>query len=283
MRNNEQRTGTTGPRSDDSAPEASSSNELFNFSTPTEFVELPSQGKYYPEGHPLHNVGEVEIRYMTAKDEDILSSKTLLQKGIAVERFLQNIIVDKNINIEDLLIGDKNAVTIAARITGYGEEYDVNVTCPSCGRGNRRSIDLSALELYSGDDYESVGFKKTGADTFVIKTPASNVDVEVCLMTGKDEAYLSAVAENRRKKKLPETTLTDQFSKMIVSVNGNSTNSVINSFIDHMPARDSRFLRGVYQKVVPNIDLTQQFTCESCRFEQDMEVPFTVDFFWPGR
>ena len=282
MRNNEQRTAP-GPRSDDSAPEASSSNELFNFSTPTEFVELPSQGKYYPEGHPLHNVGEVEIRYMTAKDEDILSSKTLLQKGIAVERFLQNVIVDKDINIEDLLIGDKNAVTIAARVTGYGEEYDVNVTCPSCGRGNRRSIDLSALELYSGDDYESVGFKKTSADTFVIKTPASNVDVEVCLMTGKDEAYLSAVAENRRKKRLPETTLTDQFSKMIVSVNGNSTNSVIKSFIEHMPARDSRFLREVYQKVVPNIDLTQHFTCESCSFEQDMEVPFTVDFFWPGR
>ena len=142
---------------------------------------------------------------------------------------------------------------------------------------------MSDLELYSGDDYESVGFKKAGDSTFVIKVPASEVDVEVCLMTGKDEAYLSTVAENKRKKKLPETTLTDQFFKMIVSVNGNSTNSVIKSFIDHMPARDSRFLRGVYQKVVPNIDLTQHFTCESCSFEQDMEVPFTVDFFWPGR
>jgi hypothetical protein len=282
LRNNEQRTGP-GPRSDDSAPEASSSNELFNFSTPTEFVELPSQGKYYPEGHVLHNVGEVEIRYMTAKDEDILSSKTLLQKGIAVERFLQNIIVDKNIKTEDFLIGDKNAVTIAARITGYGEEYDVNVTCPSCGTSNPRAIDLSDLNIYHGDNYEDAGFQKTGIDTFVINTPVSKVDVEVRLMTGRDEAYLATVAENRRKKKLPETTLTDQFSKMIASVNGNSQNSVIKSFIEHMPARDSRFLREVYQKVVPNIDLTQHFICESCNFEQDMEVPFTVDFFWPRR
>lgn len=282
MRNNEQRTGA-GPRSDDSAPEALSSNELFNFSTPTEFVELPSRGIYYPEGHPLHNSSEVEIRYMTAKDEDILSSKTLLQKGIAVERFLQNIIVDKSINTDDFLIGDKNAITIAARVTGYGEDYDVNVTCPTCGSNNRQTIDLSSLNLYSGEDYEEAGFKKTGSNTFVIKAPVSDVDVEVKLMTGKDESYLAKLSENRRKKNLPETNLTDQFSRMIVSVNGNSKNSVINSFIDHMPARDSRFLRKVYQKVVPNIDLTQHFTCESCSFEQEIEVPFTVDFFWPRR
>jgi len=280
LRNNEQRTGpiSTG---DDSAPEAASSNELFNFSTPTEFVELPSQGRYYPEGHPLHGVGEVEIRYMTAKDEDILSSKTLLQKGIAVERFLQNVVVDKNIKTEDLLVGDKNAITIAARITGYGEDYDVNVTCPVCAGINRRSINLEELGLYSGDEYEAHGFKKSSSGTFTIKAPVSKVDVEVRLMTGRDEIYLATLSENKRKQKLPETTLTDQFARMIVSVNGNSQNSTIRSFIDHMPARDSRFLRENYQKVVPNIDLTQHFSCESCNFTQDMEVPFTVDFFWP--
>lgn len=282
MRNNEQRTGpiSTG---DDAAPEAAASNELFNFSTPTEFVELPSQGRYYPEGHPLHGVGELEIRYMTAKDEDTLSSKTLLKKGIAVERFLQNIVVNKNINTEDLLVGDKNAITIAARVTGYGEEYDVNVSCPVCSTNNRRTIDLTGLAIYSGDDYEEAGFEKTSSGTFIVKTPASKVDVEVRLMTGRDEIYLATVSENRRKKNLPETTLTDQFARMIVSVNGNSQNSTIRSFIEHMPARDSRFLRESYQKVVPNVDLTQHFSCESCNFTQDMEVPFTVDFFWPRR
>ena len=102
----------------------------FSFATPTEFVELPTQGKYYPEGHPLHGEESIEIRYMTAKDEDILTSETLLKKGLAIERLLQSVIVNKAIDVNTLYVGDKNAILIAARITGYGNQYTTRTLCP---------------------------------------------------------------------------------------------------------------------------------------------------------
>ena len=114
----------------------------FSWSVPTEFVELPSQGIFYPAGHPLQNQKTVEIRYMTAKEEDILTSRSLLKEGVALDRMLQNLLVSKNININTLLVGDKNALLVAARRTGYGADYETNVTCPSCGNTDEHSFDI---------------------------------------------------------------------------------------------------------------------------------------------
>ena len=104
-----------------------------SYVTPTEFVELPSRGQFYSTDHPLYEKDVIEMRYMTAKDEDILTSPALLKKGVAIDRLLQNLVVDKNINPNNLLIGDKNALLLAARISGYGEEYPVVLQCNSCG------------------------------------------------------------------------------------------------------------------------------------------------------
>ena len=114
-----------------------------HFVAPTEFVALPSKGTVYKEFHPLHNQETIEIRYMTAKDEDILSSRTLLKKGIAVERFMQNIIVDKKIKVEDMVVGDRNAVLIAARVSGYGSDYSTSLTCPNCNTKSEFTFDLT--------------------------------------------------------------------------------------------------------------------------------------------
>ena len=102
---------------------AKNNNPLLNFAVPTEIVELPSKGLFYPKGHALHNKDTIEIRFMTAKDEDILTSPALLRKGLALERMLQNLILEDGVNSEDLLVGDRNALLVAARITGYGKEY----------------------------------------------------------------------------------------------------------------------------------------------------------------
>tara|TARA_R110000824_G_scaffold26728_5_gene91593 strand:- start:6465 stop:7295 length:831 start_codon:yes stop_codon:yes gene_type:complete len=270
-------------KSDGSAASAASSGSdaPFSFVTPTDFVELPSKGKLYPEGHPLHNKEEIEIRYMTARDEDILTSKTLLQKGIAIERVLENVIVDKEIRVEDLLIGDKNAIIIATRITGYGEEYKTRIACPSCARGADYSFDLSLLAASQEEDVEGENVEATLDGTYIVTVPITGARVEIRLLTGADEAYLTKLAENKAKKKMAATALTDQFMRMVVSVNGDERNPSRAAFIQHMPARDSRYLRGIYEKISPNIDMTQTFICESCGFEQDMEVPLTVDFFWP--
>ena len=129
-------------------------NQVFSFVTPTEFVDLPSKGKYYPEDHPLHNQDTLEIRYMTAKDEDILTSPSLLRKGLAVERLLQNVIVNKSVKTDDLLIGDKNAILVAARISGYGAQYETKITCPAGGTTTPNTFDLNNISTNSGENID---------------------------------------------------------------------------------------------------------------------------------
>tara|TARA_R110000824_G_scaffold26262_1_gene90512 strand:+ start:106 stop:1002 length:897 start_codon:yes stop_codon:yes gene_type:complete len=298
MRNNEDRTGERRAAAGDPTPalaaqveaETSTSKSL-DFACPTEFVELPSQGKFYANDHPLKDIDSVEIRFMTAKDEDVLTSKSLLKKGVAIDRFLQNILVDQKVKVQDLLIGDKNALVVASRITGYGADYQTKVACPSCGTSQDYEFDLETSVVNAGG-IEAVSASlpaiagtmvATDDNTWVVECPKSRVAVEVQLMTGHHEKFLAKSAAMKKKQKLPETMLTDQLRQTIVSVNGSKEPKDINRFIDVMPAMDSRFLRSLYDKLMPNVDLTQQFDCHSCGFEQEMEVPFTTDFFWPKR
>ena len=187
-----------------------------DFSTPTEFVELPTEGRYYPEDHPLYNQSVVEIRHMTAKDEDILTSRALLKKGIALDRFLQNILVDKRISLDSLYVGDKNAILVGARVTGYGPSYDTQVTCPVCTTTNKFSFDLESGNINSGADFEEYEITEKSGGTFIIKTPATKVDVEVRLFTGQDEKYLLQTSTEKKKRNLPESSLTDQLNLMEV-------------------------------------------------------------------
>tara|TARA_R100000008_G_C3578905_1_gene167103 strand:- start:374 stop:1231 length:858 start_codon:yes stop_codon:yes gene_type:complete len=284
VRNNQDRL-TAPPASADppiqQVQQAQQPEESLQFVTPTEFVELPSKGKFYPPGHPLHNVETLEIRHMTAKDEDILTSRSLLKKGIAIDRFLQNVIVERNIRVEDLLIGDKNAIIIASRISGYGARYDASITCPSCVSSVEFSFDLNQCEVADSSVHQQHGIDLTDDNTFIIHLERSNLDVEVRLMTSRDEAALLQLAERRRKKKLPESNLTDQFRRIIVSVNGNDNPNYVESFIQNMPARDSRSLRTTYESIIPNIDMTHDFICSECGFDGEVSVPFGANFFWP--
>ena len=253
-----------------------------DFATPTEFVDLPSQGQYYPENHPLHGQESIEIKYMTAKEEDILSSKTLIKQGVAIDRLLRSVIVDKRINPETLISGDRNAVLVATRITGYGSDYETKVTCPSCLTSCDHHFDLDDVQVRTADDLEQEDtYEITEEGTIVATTPLSRVRVEMKMMTGKDENYLTRLVESKRKKKLPETTLTDTLKILIVSLNGETSSDLIGSFVKAIPARDSRFLRTVFEKASPNVDMTQNFECSNCGYVTDLEVPFTTDFFWP--
>ena len=285
-RKNSERTGTeANSGAPSSAPLTAEAlkEQLFSFPNPVELVDLPSKGRFYPQGHPLHNQEHIEIRYMTARDEDILTSKTLLRKGVAIDRLLKNIITDKSIAVEGLLIGDKNALLVAARISGYGAEYNTNVTCPQCAVTQEVEFDLEDTSVYEGDDWEDYEITATESGTFVIILPLTKIEVEVRLMTGADEKRIARTMETKKKKKLPEAMLTDQLNLMIVSVNGNSDAEVRKVLIEHMPARDARYLRQAYEKIVPTVDMTHRFQCTDCQYESEIEVPFTTDFFWPKR
>ena len=282
IRNNEDRVTQSDPPPIENlsppADEAPRSSNPLSFATPTEFVELPSKGRFYSKGHPLHGEETIEIRFMTAKEEDILTSRTLLKKGIAIDRLLQSVILDKRIQVDDLLIGDKNAIIVATRITGYGAEYETSVVCPACSEYVSYEFDLGEATINCGGDAD--GVRETEDGIFAIALEKLGVDVEVKLLTGRDEKELAFAANKRKKHKMEETNLTDQFRQFIVSVNGSDDGELVKALIDNMPASDSRKLRNTYQKIVPNIDLTQDFTCDNCGLEQALEVPFTADFFW---
>tara|TARA_R100000008_G_C3581097_1_gene168580 strand:+ start:1087 stop:1944 length:858 start_codon:yes stop_codon:yes gene_type:complete len=282
-RNNEERTGAKSAATPPLPPmvDPTTTDQAFSFVTPTEFVELPSGGRYYPEGHPLHNQSSLEIRYMTAKDEDILTSRALLKKGVALDRLLKNVIVDKRVKPNDLLVGDKNAVLVATRISGYGEDYNTQLTCPMCLSTTAHDIDLSGLKLTDGLEAMEEHEVRHEAGRFFITLPKMKVEVGLKMTTGADEAAMMRSAERKKKMNLPEATLTDQFKAIIESVNSSEDLGHINELINCMPASDSKYLRSVYTKITPNVDMTSEFQCPVCDHEEEVSVPFTAEFFWP--
>jgi hypothetical protein len=285
MRNNEDRLGgaletsETPPVNVTNSPSNGSSG-LLNFVAPTDFVELPSRGVYYPKGHVLYGQKTIEIRQMTAKDEDILTSRALLQQGVAIDRLLNSLIVDKSVQAKDLLVGDKNAIMITARASAYGNIYETSVQCPYCSQHSDHSFDLDeALVLKELDSEASKNL--TGDATYKATLPSSKAEVEIKYLTSEDEKKLMNLTERRRKHKLQDTAVTDQVKAFVVSINGVSDPSEIAKFVDNMPARDSRYVRNVYAETAPNVDLTQDYICKHCLTETALEVPFTTDFFWP--
>jgi hypothetical protein len=248
-----------------------------HFVAPTELVELPSKGLLYKEGHPLHNQEEIEIKLMTAKEEDILVNKSLLKKGVALDRMLQSIIVNRKIKLDDLLVSDKNAMVIAARTSAYGSDYKAQVKCPSCGTTSDYEFDLEDKELKYLYEHEREDVSIAENGNFLITLPKTKVQVEFKLLRGHDEKRLTQ-ANKKNKGLIP---LTEQFKSFVVSANGVTDEKLIADFIDVMPAFDSKFLRMAYTDVLPAVDLRQYFECSECDHSQDMEVPFTVEFFWP--
>ncbi len=277
--------GRTGavPQAEAPTPETTSVRSPMHFVAPTEFVDLPSKGLGYDSSHPMHGQDTIEIRYMTAKDEDILTSKTLLKKGIAIERLLDNIIVNKNFKASSLLVGDRNAIIIAARISGYGADYVTRVSCPACGDTSDFNFDLTNTKTHETTLDENLGVSQTPEGNFKVTMPLSKYEVHFKLLKGKDEIYLSQLSTNKAKGKLLESALTDQYKRMIVSVAGYTEQEVINQFVNNLPTRDSRFLRSCYKAVNPDVKVIDDYSCTACGFEQELEVPFGADFFWPDR
>lgn len=273
-RNNEDRTKTRRAQAEAVDPAA-----VLDFVTPTEFVELPSKGIGYPSGHPLYEKETIEIRFMTAKDEDILTSRSLLKKGIALERLIDNLLVDKTFKSKDILVGDRNAIIIAARSSAYGHLYETKVQCPSCQTPNKVTFDLSN-PLIIGGDLEEFDVLETEVGTYTVETPKSGIKVEIRLLTGQDEAkIMKAMSSNKKEEELVST----QMKLYINSVNGHSEPAYINYFVENVPAYEARWLRQCYEALAPNIKVIEDFECNSCGYEQEMEVPFNTDFFWPDQ
>lgn len=257
----------------------------FSFVIPTEFVDLPSEGRLYPEGHPLSGIPHIEIKQMTAKEEDILTSRSLLKKGIAIDRLIRNVIVNKSIDPGSLLIGDRNALIIACRVSGYGNLYKTKVNCPACYEVQQYEFDLNLASIKAPispiqEEGESFDVTENDDGTFEVTLPQTNLVIGLKLLTGQDERRISSLLESDRKKKT-DKIVTRQLSNIIISVNGNETSEAVNYVSNNLPSGDSKYIREAYKFISPNLDLAQHFACEACGHEQDMEVPLNAEFFWP--
>jgi len=278
-RNDINRVGGAHKQSDPPVTNVEGGFDPLSFVTPTEFVELPSKGLCYPEGHPLHGEETIEIKFMTAKEEDILSSRALLKKGIAIERFLQSVIVNKNIKAKDLLVGDRNAILISSRASGYGNLYETKVNCPACGERNELAFDL--LDKKTKETQVNELFASTGGGTFSTKMPFSKFAITFRLLNGEDETYLAKASTMKKKNYSMDSVLTEQYNRMIVSIEGHTDRKIISTYVNAMPTLDSTHLRKCYKSATPDVQIVKNFECSSCGHEQEMEVPFGADFFWP--
>lgn len=247
-----------------------------SFASPTEFVALPSRGKVYPADHPFHMLEEVEIKFMTARHEDILSSQVLVSKGLALDRLLKELMVD-NVDTKSLVSGDRNALLVAARITAYGAEYLTEVKCPSCGSVSDYEFDLSGCSLSEIPD--DLQFSSDG--TYFIKLPVSGTEVELRHLSVKEQEFLTKNAQSKIKNNISESSTTDYLKMVVVSFNGETGKSLINKFVDTLPARDSLAIRRASSRVDPDIDMVQDFNCPSCGASTALEVPLGRNFFWP--
>jgi hypothetical protein len=237
----------------------------FNF--PTEVVELPSKGLLYPEDSPLSS-GKIEMKYMTAKEEDILTNQALIQKGTVLDHLLQALIMTPGIDLKDMITGDKNALFVAARILGYGKDYTFNYG------GEEYTIDLSELENKVFDESSIT----RGVNQFNFTLPTSNVEVTYKLLTGRDEIKIEKEIEGLKKiSKTTSNELTTRLKYTITSINGDSEAKSIREFVDnYLLAKDSRALREQIRSNQPDIDLT--FTTYS---GEEVAIPVGLSFFWP--
>jgi hypothetical protein len=233
---------------------------------PTEIVDLPSKGLLYAEDSPLR-AGTIEMKYMTAKEEDILTNQNFIQKGTVIDKLLQALIVNKDITYNDILVGDKNALLVAARILGYGKDYDFTYL------GEKVNVDLSAVQNKPLDESKI----KDGKNEFTFLTPSTNDTLTFKLLTHGDELAVQREIEGLKKmNKESSAELSTRLKYMLLSVNGDE--KAVRPYVDNnFLARDSRAFRKFVNEIQPDVDL--KFYPDGA--EEGVDIPIGITFLWP--
>jgi hypothetical protein len=246
------------------------------FKIPTETITLPSKGLLYPKDNILSK-GEIELSYMTAKHEDILTNINYIKNGTVIDKLLESLVITP-INFEDLLIGDKNAIMIAARILGYGKNYPIQFYNESTNQQEEYTVDLTLLNEKAVD----MSLFKAGVNEFSFTLPQSKNNVTFKLLNSKDEKKIDQEIKGL-KKLYPDQSfdLTTRLKFIITSIEGSREVKDIREFVDkYLIAQDSRALRDYYNEVMPDVDL--KITVDKDGYiQEDVILPISVNFFWP--
>lgn len=247
------------------------------FPFPTEVISLPSKGLCYPESNPLSK-GEVTIKLMTAKEEDILTSTNLIKKGIQLDKLLESIVVEPGVNVNDLLIGDKNAILITSRILAFGTEYNVTVTDPEEKEPVEVTVDLSKIKIKEVD--ESILNRENEYDFLL---PQSGIPIKFKLLTHGDEIAINRDIEMSEKMTKQSNEITTRYRRIIVEVSGNRDIGYISNFVvNQLRAADSKSLRKYLADITPDLDLTFDYVSPFTGDTEALKIPFGINFFYPS-
>lgn len=244
---------------------------------PTEVVDLTTDGKVYSKDNPLSK-GSIDMKFMTTKEEDILTSSNLISKGIVIDRLLASLVVDP-IDWDSMTIGDRNCIMIAARIMGYGKDYKFAFTCPACDHTDKnQSVDLTKF------NYKKIDFSKFEPNTpyFTYILPQTNVEYKLRLVTyGLETAITNEI--NALKELSPESDheVSTRLKHVIVSIDGNSDTGFIRAHVDQLRSLHSRELRKAIRDLTPDVDRTATITCTKCRHQEEAVIHMDATFFWP--
>jgi hypothetical protein len=262
-----------------SMPRRDVMKEDFGWEVPVETVPLPSRGVIYPKGSYFHNRETVDIRAMTAREEDILTSRALVKKGTIINELIRSCISDRGVDPQDLVSGDRNALMVAIRITGYGSEYRVEASCEKCGHRGPQTFDLGGLSIKRLEVEPAI----PNENRFTFDLPVTKKRVTFKILTGRDQEEIAAHAAKMRSvlPDSPDTAITSFIERSIVAVGDVTERTKISMFVKNMPAQDSRLLRKHVREIEPGIDLTCDMTCISCGEASRVEMPIGPTFLWP--
>ena len=243
---------------------------MAEFKIPTEQVTLPSKGLLYPKESPLSK-GEIEMRYMTAAHEDILTNANYIKNGTVIDKLLKALIVT-DIDYNELLIGDKNAILIAARILGYGKDYIIT------HNGKEVNVDLTQLTEKTIDE----SLFKSGTNEFSFTLPKSENAITFKILTHGDEQKIDAEIKGLQKiNPNSSTDLTTRLKYMITSINGDRDIKSIRTFVDNaLLAPDARALRKYYVTISPDINM-KFIPQDEDYVGEGIDIPISLNFFWP--
>ncbi len=248
-----------------------------SFPFPTEVISLPSKGLVYPESSPLSK-GEITIKLMTAKEEDILTSTNLIKKGIQLDKLLESIVVEPGVNVNDLVIGDKNAILITSRILAFGPEYITKIVDPFDSEETEVNIDLTTIKVKEID--ESL-LNRQNEYSFVL--PNSKTSIKFKLLTHGDEIAINKDIEASQKTLKTSNEITTRYRRMIVEVDGNREFGYISNFVSNrLLAGDSKAIRKEVNRITPDLDLTFDYTSPITGETAALRIPFGIGFFYPA-
>lgn len=240
------------------------------FKVPTETIQLPSKGMFYPNKKSF-----VEIKYMTAEEDNILFSEDLIKSGKVLDVLLDSVIKDKDLRPDDMLSGDRNYVLISARRTGLGDDYKPGkIRCESCRQDFEPTVDLSLLKS------RDLELEPDSDGLYEVTLPVTKLTIKFRLLRGSDEKRLSKSMEKKGSSKISRL-ITERYLLQIMEVNGNKDKTYINRFISAMPTKDSLFFREYNKQVEPGLDLNYEFECSNCGHLQERDVPITSKLFYP--